>query len=68
MAPQIVIKVTPSQKLSSTTPSEYLRGLRIYTASFIRLEILAMVARLQPVAACMLLHDCLARIIWAIPA
>jgi len=31
-----------------------------------RLVIFAMVARLQPVAACIELHDCLAAIIWAI--
>jgi len=31
-----------------------------------RLAIFAMVARLQPVVACIELHDCLAAIIWAI--
>jgi len=32
-----------------------------------RLAILAIVARLHPVAACIELHDCLATIIWAMP-
>jgi hypothetical protein len=63
-----VIKVTPSQRLSSRTPSEYFRGLSIYAAALSRLAIFEIVARLHPVAACIELHDCLAAIIWAMPA
>jgi hypothetical protein len=42
--------------------------LAIYAACFARLAILAMVARLQPVAACMLLQDAPASIMLAMPA
>jgi hypothetical protein len=39
-----------------------------YAATFARLAILAMVARLQPVAACMLVQDCPAAIMRAMPS